>query len=226
MVFAEAVQRQAAVDQSGDSHRTPNELEYFSSSCSHCASNLQQREFPKHVTQNYSLKGRVRAFPGWTVSLLLLSANFMRSAQGLEREPNNGGNKMRSTLIRGLFVLCLLLAGLSAMALAQDTNRCRFSPAECRELRADRREIRADRRDIRGDVREIRQDRHETRSDVREYRQDRRERASQRELRADRREIRSDRREVFGDHREFRQDRRDLRGDRRDFRHDRRDARH
>ena len=76
---------------------------------------------------------------------------------------------MRSTLIRGLFVFTISLTGLSAIALAQDPNRCRFSPAECRELRADRREIRADRREIRGDVREIRQDRRESLSGPREF---------------------------------------------------------
>jgi len=42
---------------------------------------------------------------------------------------------MRSTLLRGLFVLTISLAGVSATAQAQDSNRCRFSPAECRELR-------------------------------------------------------------------------------------------
>lgn len=134
--------------------------------------------------------------------------------------------KMLRTLIGSLFAAAVLITGLSATALAQESRPCRFGPGNCGELRSDRREIRSDKRELRGDRREFRQDRREIRSDVREYRQDRRQGASREELWADRHEIIGDRREVRGDRREYRGDRRDLRGDVRDFRHDRRDARH
>ena len=43
---------------------------------------------------------------------------------------------MRRIFLRSLFVMTLSLAGLSALAEAQESRRCRFEPAECRRAAA------------------------------------------------------------------------------------------